>query len=74
MKLKQENIEAFMELEARKVLGISQDLMASILKVNRAQISMMESRQERSLPSKANVLLLHIRENVLKCLLQMQAA
>ncbi len=74
MKLKQENIEAFMELEARKALGISQDLLASMLNVNRAQISMMESRQERSLPSKANVLLLPIRENVMKCLLQMQAA
>lgn len=74
MKLKQENIEAFMELEARKVLGISQDLLASIIKVNRAQISMMESRQGRPLPSKANVLLLPIKENVVKCLNQMQAA
>ena len=62
-----------MQLEARKALGIPQDMMAGILNVNRAQISLMESRQGRLLPSKTNRVLFPIERAVLDCLKQMQA-
>jgi hypothetical protein len=68
---RKKNIEAFMQLDARIALGLSQSTFADILHVHRAQVSLLESRQSRSLPFKAALVLGTIERSVFYCLQKM---
>ena len=68
---RKKNIEAFMQLDARIALGLSQSTFADILHVHRAQVSLLESRQSRSLPFKAALVLGPIERSVFYCLQKM---